>query len=387
MSAPLHRPCRTFPSEVEELYCTCCHEPCSALSCLVGPHTNHAHVRLIDALATVPNDIQRELSSFTRRVALHVRHAHDTAAHLKESVNALQDTLLDIDEGIRRLQYKRLEVEEQLSEAKDRLDTTMLVVDAERRQLMDVGHQQSFNVQYMLPLFQRTQELYAVTHITASGAADAYLSLEQAARQFDVQLAVLRNHRRCFGSSATAADKEVLHEVASAAQRQAPSMKELAGARTAARTVDHEALVAQLTAARGLKTVPVIPNPSTGTLSSSTSSDPPSPVTTEIATPRAGRQGPSRDRIVAGAGQAHTEAKRAVVPAAHPPNKTSLERLMAQYQDLRRCLADAAEEKHTELVRILLRGVKAIRRQAKEHNVPEIEAAILRDPIFPAILE
>lgn len=60
MTSVYFSPCPLFPGEVENYYCSSCHVTCSGLSLLVGPHTGHNCVPLLQATKYLPATLHRD---------------------------------------------------------------------------------------------------------------------------------------------------------------------------------------------------------------------------------------------------------------------------------------------------------------------------------------
>ncbi|EAN98654.1 hypothetical protein C3747_23g105 [Trypanosoma cruzi] len=111
-------PCSIFPGEVEDYYCTSCHTTCSGLSLLVGPHTGHNRVPLIDAATYLPAALQRDANALVMRIqeeyirpkTTHCNTLHATLAHMQQErqkkrreLEELQRELGTLDEKIDNL--------------------------------------------------------------------------------------------------------------------------------------------------------------------------------------------------------------------------------------------------------------------------------------------
>ncbi|EKF28546.1 hypothetical protein MOQ_007708 [Trypanosoma cruzi marinkellei] len=111
-------PCSIFPGEVEDYYCTSCHTTCSGLSLLVGPHTGHNRLPLIDAATYLPAALQRDANALVMRIqeeyirpkTTHCNTLHATLAHLQQErqkkrreLEELQRELGTLDERIDNL--------------------------------------------------------------------------------------------------------------------------------------------------------------------------------------------------------------------------------------------------------------------------------------------
>lgn len=84
MAAVYLSPCRIFPGEVEDYYCTGCHTTCSGLSLLVGPHTGHSCIPLLQAAKYLPTTLHRDAHALVTQIQdeyVHPKTAQCTTLH------------------------------------------------------------------------------------------------------------------------------------------------------------------------------------------------------------------------------------------------------------------------------------------------------------------
>ena len=105
-------PCRTFPKEVEDFYCTLCRSPCSALSLLVGEHTNHPRIHLKEAVECIPTEIARDLCEYATCVQKHLTSIHAKKLKADKDLQCIDQELSDVSDAIARLEEKRSQLME-----------------------------------------------------------------------------------------------------------------------------------------------------------------------------------------------------------------------------------------------------------------------------------
>ncbi|KEG15065.1 hypothetical protein DQ04_00201180 [Trypanosoma grayi] len=110
--------CPTFPGEVEDYYCTTCHTPCSGLSLLVGPHTGHNRVPLLQAAALLPAAMRRDARALVAQI-------HDEYVQPKTAqCTALHTTLEHLNQERQRKTRELEELQSELRALDKKIDST-----------------------------------------------------------------------------------------------------------------------------------------------------------------------------------------------------------------------------------------------------------------------
>lgn len=109
----LPSPSLSFQGEPDDFYCLLCLVPCSALSLLVGEHTNHPRRRIEEAYETAPTDITREVAEFEHCVNHFAASIEQRAAENRTREAAIVERLDSVVEAIKSLHADRCELETQ----------------------------------------------------------------------------------------------------------------------------------------------------------------------------------------------------------------------------------------------------------------------------------
>lgn len=117
----MYRPCRLFPGEIEDMYCTECKQPCSALSLLVGPHCNHPRKRLEEAIETIPHDFLKEAEEYQRCVELLLSRRAQHADHVAAERAAIYNDINAVEKQIEALEMQKQQLQLRL----DQVDAKM----------------------------------------------------------------------------------------------------------------------------------------------------------------------------------------------------------------------------------------------------------------------
>lgn len=97
----------SFADDEADFYCLLCHEPCSAISLLVGKHTNHPRKSLSEACVSAPTDLLRDASEYAHCVQMFQHGAAVESSQRQARLGRLQEAIDDVDERIYHMQRER----------------------------------------------------------------------------------------------------------------------------------------------------------------------------------------------------------------------------------------------------------------------------------------
>ncbi|CUI11717.1 Hypothetical protein, putative [Bodo saltans] len=130
---------KAFPDEDQDFYCLQCLVPCSALSLLVGEHTNHPRRRIEEAYETAPTDIAREVAEFEHCVKHFAVSIEQRTAEFHAREAAIVERLNDVLEAIQQLHRDQSELEEEWASNNSFHDEDVQLHGSQLKELKETG--------------------------------------------------------------------------------------------------------------------------------------------------------------------------------------------------------------------------------------------------------
>jgi hypothetical protein len=310
------RPCRTFPGEVEDFFCTVCRVPCSALSLLVGIHTNHTRVHLSEALESAPTEFSREFAEYLSCVQTHCTASRSKLALAEHELAVVHHEIEEVNAAMQQLETRREKLFEQQSHLRVLRDEIHTQTRETTAALATTGINTSQCIRELLLLYSETNSFPGVEALRA----DQSQALQQLAVQFERAGNDLRGDISGSGSLASFSSQRI----PPAASRS---------------IVDEHVLLSKAAHAHCTKG-PIFGSDAGGNTSSESSSS-------------------------------SSSSSSLRVKSAE---------LEEQFQCLRACLQTAAASRNSAVLRQLLRCVKSLRHQAKQLGLRAIDQMICSDP-------